>query len=746
MPKLARQTSAHCLRLIQIAIVPLLLGALAGTARAATWYLGTFNDSSPADDADCGTGKGAHPAPHPCASLAYWTEKRAPFIAAGDVVRLTGTFGPAASGQHCIITHADVTYEGRTADDEQPVSFDDAVIDASETLPYPCHGGAINCRGDSACAGFSRFTLRYLTLANANGLGGEGNQLMPGNAVQTGLTIDHVRFTGSQSNGLIIGSGVANEDNPCDGVRNVHDVTIRDSQFDHNTLAVSQAGLWLTCTDGGRILRATAFDNRGAERTRAECNEDHESEGCDGRNGFHFGGWINGVIADSSAHDNGYYNYDFSGNGPSTLCDAPTHHLLVDGCTSYDAPSAHYSYSHCNHDITMRNSFAWGHGLAVNQYACAYRLRFYNNTFWSPRAVQLFANCRECDFRNNIFRCDADTECVYIDFASRNALTTWSNNVVVNEGTGPALAAFDSNGECVGTPGGSCDCPGSSFAVCPNSDPQSPGCPAPWKNNDSRRFGNDALAAFVDDAMFGDETGSGDRWGKSPQVVDATNPDTTALHLQATDAIAHDAGATIASTFFGDPPQDWDGDRRPQDAAWDIGADEVAPATGGCAQDLARCQTDLQSCPSELVTCTDGLGACQSTLAGCQTSLTGTQATLTSCRTDLEDAQSASQACASDLAACRALPLLQDDDHDGVPDASDRCPGTAAGGLIDDSGCSPLQFCARFDATTTKGKQTCKKADWRNDEPLMKPAESNCVVDRGGRGTADDRCVPRGFP
>ena len=139
--------------------------------------------------------------------------------------------------------------------------------------------------------------------------------------------------------------------------------------------------------------------------------------GCDGRNGFHIGGWINGVMSECSAHSNGYYNYNFSGNGPSSVCDAPTHHILVDACTSYDAPSAHFSFSHCNHDITIRNSFAWGHGTAFNQYACAYRLNLYNNTFWAHQAVQLFANCRECDFRNNILRCDTEGPCVYIDFA-----------------------------------------------------------------------------------------------------------------------------------------------------------------------------------------------------------------------------------------------------------------------------------------------------------------------------------------
>ena len=689
-------------RSIVVAAVVTLSLVAPRAGHAATWYLGAFTGSTAADDADCGSGLGTHPAAHPCATLAYWTGTRAATaLHAGDVVRLTGTFGPAASGFHCIIPRADVTYEGRTADDEQPAGFDDARIDAAQTLAYPCHGGAINCRGDSACAGFSRFTLRYLTLANANGVGGEGNQLMPGNTVQTGLVIDHVRFTGSLANGLLIGSGVANENNPCDGVRNVRDVTIHDAQFDHNTQATSQAGLWLTCTDGGSIMRSAAFDNRGADKTADECNEDDDAEGCDGRNGFHFGGWINGVIRDSTAHDNGYYNYNFSGNGPSTLCDAPTHHVLVDRCTGYSAPSANFSFSHCNHDVTVRNTVTWGHGLAVNQYACAYRLRFYNNTFWNPKAMQLFANCRECDFRNNVFHCDTDIECIYVDFATRNALTTWRNNVVVNAGTGDALTVYDSNGECVGVPGGGCDCPGSEVTVCPNSDPQSPGCPAPWKDDTSRHFRNDQLGQFVADAMFGDETGLTDRWGTSPEVDDATTPSPASLHLLATDTVARDAGATVAAALFGDPPEDWDGDRRPQGAAWDIGADEATANPGTCTSDLAQCTGDLTA------------------------------------------AQSTAASCAADLAECQALSTPADADHDGRPDPLDRCPGTPSGAATDDGGCSQAQFCGAYDATTPAGKRVCKKADWGNDEPVMKASEADCAVDKGGRGSADDRCVAR---
>jgi hypothetical protein len=563
-------------RKIALLVCVIALG-LARTAESATWYVGNFNGSTPSDDLDCGAGKGASPAAHPCASLAYWTGTRRNVLQAGDVVRLTGTFGPLNDRNHCIVPRPNVTYEGRTTADAPAAGFDDAVVDAASTPnDAPCHGGAINCRSDAYCAGFGGFTLRYLTLANAPGVNGEGNQLIPASTVSSDLVIDHVRFTHSASNGLLIGSGASNEDDPCDGVRNVRNITIADSQFDQNTLHDSQAGLWLTCTDGGSLLRSSAFDNRGDGTTQAECMEDDDQPGCEGHRGYQFGGWINGLMADCVAHDNGYYNVNFSGNSDAAQCDALTHDIIVERLVTYDPGSSDLSYSHCNYNITVQNSFAWGHGTAINQYSCAHDLHFYNNTFWTDRGMLLFTNCRACDFRNNIFRCNSASECLYVDRATRNPLTTWEHNVVVNAGSGVALKVSDSNGECVGTPGGSCDCPGTTLAVCPNSDPQSPGCPSPWKDNLSPTFGNSDLDAFQLDAMFGAETGVGDTWGFTPAVVDPSTPEVGALHLAPTDTVARNTGTEIEAALFG-PAIDADGDARPQEGSWDIGADEVAP-------------------------------------------------------------------------------------------------------------------------------------------------------------------------
>lgn len=83
-----------------------------------------------------------------------------------------------------------------------------------------------------------------------------------------------------------------------------------------------------------------------------------------------------------------------------------------------------------------------------------------------------------------------------------------------------------------------------------------------------------------------------------------------------------------------------------------------------------------------------------------------------------------------------------DTDGDGEIDLTDECPGTHADQPVDQAGCSLLQFCSRIDATTREGLRECKKADWQNDEPFMRPRDADCVVDRGARTKGDERCVP----
>src|SRR5262249_1433485 len=86
-------------------------------------------------------------------------------------------------------------------------------------------------------------------------------------------------------------------------------------------------------------------------------------------------------------------------------------------------------------------------------------------------------------------------------------------------------------------------------------------------------------------------------------------------------------------------------------------------------------------------------------------------------------------------------PVL-DSDGDGETDTTDRCPTSPAGELVDDGGCSRAQFCAGFDPRTRDGARACRKADWKNDEPLMHVREQgDCAIDKGNAGLDDDRCI-----
>jgi hypothetical protein len=75
--------------------------------------------------------------------------------------------------------------------------------------------------------------------------------------------------------------------------------------------------------------------------------------------------------------------------------------------------------------------------------------------------------------------------------------------------------------------------------------------------------------------------------------------------------------------------------------------------------------------------------------------------------------------------------LVRDTDVDGLFDQFDACAGTPASTAVDSKGCSLVQFCAAAVDSTT-----CKKVDWKNDEPLVDPAD--CAWQASSR-----RCLAR---
>jgi len=73
-----------------------------------------------------------------------------------------------------------------------------------------------------------------------------------------------------------------------------------------------------------------------------------------------------------------------------------------------------------------------------------------------------------------------------------------------------------------------------------------------------------------------------------------------------------------------------------------------------------------------------------------------------------------SQPPAAPSRTCLGFGVVDDADGDGEPDTTDRCASTPRGAGIDGDGCSTEQFCSQ------QSVQVCRRADFRNDEPLSK--------------------------
>lgn len=108
-----------------------------------------------------------------------------------------------------------------------------------------------------------------------------------------------------------------------------------------------------------------------------------------------------------------------------------------------------------------------------------------------------------------------------------------------------------------------------------------------------------------------------------------------------------------------------------------------------------------------------------SDLEACETDLMDTEMDLGTCMDDLGDTEMDLGTCMDDLGFATA-----DDDGDGIPDTSaDVCPNTPPGAPTDALGCSPAEFCARFDVGTGAGRAACNNADWKADEPGGNPQD-----------------------
>ncbi|HXJ34915.1 MAG TPA: thrombospondin type 3 repeat-containing protein [Candidatus Eisenbacteria bacterium] len=155
----------------------------------------------------------------------------------------------------------------------------------------------------------------------------------------------------------------------------------------------------------------------------------------------------------------------------------------------------------------------------------------------------------------------------------------------------------------------------------------------------------------------------------------------------------------------------------------------VAPADAdgdGVADDLDDCPGAAD--PDQRDTDGDGVGD------ACDPFPTDPENDLAQCRADLVTVQA------------RMTSAVPDADGDGRADDHDGCPSTPLGAAVDQVGCSRAEFCASFDATTPAGRRACRKADWKNDEPVMTKKGADCAVAKGRSGGRTLHCVATDAP
>jgi hypothetical protein len=143
----------------------------------------------------------------------------------------------------------------------------------------------------------------------------------------------------------------------------------------------------------------------------------------------------------------------------------------------------------------------------------------------------------------------------------------------------------------------------------------------------------------------------------------------------------------------------------------------------------------VQNLPLSLVPPSTGAG--ETTIQGLVSDTTSTTTTTTT-STSTTSTTTTSTTSTTTTTTTTLPPFCQDADGDGIADPIDLCADTPAGALVDTAGCSKPQFCARIDATTREGARRCRRSDFQNNEPIMRPKDVDCAVE--GRGAAA-RCV-----
>lgn len=561
--------------------------AMSEPALAATWYIGPFDGSQPADTADCGAGKGTTAADRPCASLAHWTRSRRQVLADGDTVRIApGTYS-GSGGYHCILLdRSGVTYEGRSAADSALGNYRDVVIDmaSAATGTGPCYANGVLMQGQGA----GDVTVRNLRIRDAGSTStssGTGIKIQPKSPVEN-VTIDTVWVDNNARQGMLF-MYPAYTGSDCGGSRPVRNLTIRNSKASRNRGVFG--GVALGCVDTFVIENNVVHDNYGA-RSYADCEAG--ASGCNDHDGIQVAGGIHGVIRGNTVYNCGEDCIDIGGHYQQT------YDVLVEGNTVFDGGSRTFKGSGGAHHISVRNNLMWNPRMVFETTECNNNFVVENNTFYrsqgSGAALRMWSYCYRCAFRNNIIMSNGSGSTVFVSVASTDENVTWENNLVHNFGSG--IAIREDGGDFIGSSARRCNRAGCN---CNGQCAQPQWCPldfAPQFQSDTTLENTQSgLSAFRSQgdtgAWFGPESGDTDVWGRAPEMVDIQNPTAAHLHLTIGDTAARDRGRTLSG--FSD---DHDGQTRT--GAWDIGADEF----------VAACTTDSN--------CNDGLSCTQDRCIG----------------------------------------------------------------------------------------------------------------------------------
>jgi hypothetical protein len=593
-------------RLLAGMLLGLFVVVQATAAQAATYYIGAFAGSTPADTPSCGTRS------NPCATLYYFMKNRKSSFQPGDTLRLapgiyrnnTSDIANGGTTHNCILldsTFKNSVIEGRTAADGVLDDHESVVIDGlnSSSDGYeganPCSGSLVKptsrsnlCQATTMTAAqdYSGVTIRDMKFQNSQALGSYGGATIVLCAPRAGaangpngVTLERIRVTGGLGGGIEISENDASytDANCASRGRALKNISIIDSEIDHEKGGGGMAGIFIGCSDGVTIRRSSVHD----QCNLADCSQcgvfvPLDDARCDDHDGINGGGGINVQITDTEVYNVGEDGIDVGGH-PS----GKSHDWLIERSSVYNSANANYKASG-SQNVTIRNSFAWGRGDGFTTYGCARNVKLHNNTFWmQQRPVMSWNYLTNSEFKNNVFVRvgTANDTAVFIDQASTNSTNVWQNNIVHNT-SGSAFGEYNGNEAyiplCDGWNAGRTTYDESQDCSIGYNPPPIP-CPAgvtasPW----ILASDEGALTIFrysgAAGQWFGAGTGQGDRWGASP--IFAQNPLVTPsvanLHLASLDVIARDAAQPLISFFA----TDYDNDPRPQGSAWDIGADE----------------------------------------------------------------------------------------------------------------------------------------------------------------------------